>query len=80
MQKLYLNRILGRPQGGDVGSAAHGRLQLFKPTVRTLVGKVLSSSPELGTPGPYIPLHLKACTFSNISKVRQVSIHVVTHI
>ena len=60
--KLYLGRILGQcNQRSDTEAMKSGPLLLYYHPTRTVIGNVLSASPDLGPPGPYIPKFYQNC-------------------
>ena len=57
MFKLYLARILGTcPKDYSDEATKSGPLELYQHEPRTALGRVLTSAPDLGSPGPYIPV------------------------
>ena len=57
MFKLYLARILGTcPKDYSLEATKSGPLKLYQHEPRTALGRVLTSAPDLGSPGPYIPV------------------------
>ena len=57
MFKLYLARILGTcPKDYSDEATKSGPLELYQHKPRTALGSVLTSTPGLGSPGPYIPV------------------------
>ena len=57
MFKLYLARILGTcPKDYSDEVTKSGPLELYQHKPRTALGSVLTSTPGLGSPGPYIPV------------------------
>jgi hypothetical protein len=57
MFQLYLARILGTcPKDYSLEATKSGPLELYQHEPRTALGRVLTSAPDLGRPGPYIPV------------------------
>ena len=64
--KLYLGRILGQcNQRSDTEAMKSGPLLLYHHSTRTEIGNVLSTSPDLGPPGPFIPKFYRECSSIN---------------
>ena len=77
MFKLYLARILGTcPKDYSDEATKSGPLELYQHKPRTALGSVLTSTPGLGSPGPYIPVFyqesppIKPGPSSDVSMVR----------
>ena len=73
MFKLYLGRILGSCDQHT--ETLSGPLMLYHHKPRSQVGNVLMATPDLGSPGPYIPTFYQKS--SSISKAScEVSVYV----
>ena len=73
MFKLYLERILGSCDQHT--ETLSGPLMLYHHKPRSQVGNVLMATPDLGSPGPYIPTFYQKS--SSISKAScEVSVYV----
>ncbi len=76
--KLYLGQILGQQCDSRSDSIADsGPLQLYHQHPRSEIGTVLTSRPELGLPGPFIPKFYKECTFINVNSNTEVGLEVI---
>ena len=80
--KLYLARILGTsPKDCSLEATKSGPLELYQHKPRTAVGHVLTSAPDLGSPGPYIPVFyqesppIKSGPSSDVSMMSLVTIN-----
>ncbi len=70
--KLYLGQILGQCDSRSDSTTDSGPLQLYYQHPRSEIGAVLTSRPELGPPGPFIPKFYKECTFINVKSSTEV--------
>ena len=62
--KFYLGRILGQcnpPSDADAANSGSLLPDLYHQSTRSEIGNVLSASPDLGSPGPYIPKFYQDC-------------------
>ena len=78
--KLYMGRMLGQldqgsdtdlDQGSDTDSSA---LLDYHHSTWLEVGNVLSASPDLGPPGPYIPKFYRDCSSIKLMPDSEVSV------
>ena len=71
--KLYLGRMLGQcDQGSDNDSDA---LLFYNQSTRIEIGNVLSASPDLGKPGPYIPEFYRDCSAITVGCNSEVHVY-----
>ena len=61
--KLYMGHILGSCDQSDAEAALSGPLLLYHHQPRSEVGRVLITTPDLGSPAHYIPTFYQECSF-----------------
>ena len=77
--KLYLARILGTcPKDYSEEATKSGPLELYQHHYRTAIGRVLTSTPGLGRPGPYIPVFYQECPPIKVGPSSDVSSYAIT--
>ena len=74
--KLYLGNILRQCDFHSDSTADSGPLQLYHQHPRSEIGAVLTSRPELGPPGPFIPKFYKECTFINVKSSTEIGVYI----